>query len=144
MKKVILGYDHKAIELGKNVQKILNQLGYEVVNLGTKDESETLLLQDLVPNFVKHYKDVDFGVISCGSGVGVEIGVNKFRGIRGSLIHSPEQAKLARQYDDANVLCLAAWDDLELEKIIKIWVETDYDGSENRRKMLDIFDTWGQ
>ena len=46
-------------------------------------------------------------------------------------------------YDDANVLCLASWDDLELEQILRVWLETQYDGNPNRREMLDIFDSWG-
>ncbi|MBI5357776.1 RpiB/LacA/LacB family sugar-phosphate isomerase [Candidatus Saccharibacteria bacterium] len=145
MKKIILGYDHKAIDLGQEIEKILQDSGHEVINIGAKDAETRLPLQDLIPDFVQKFNEnkADFGIISCGTGVGVEIGANKFKGIRASLCHTVEQAQLARQYDDANVLCLASWDELDVEKILSTWVETAYDGNEARKNMLDIFDSWG-
>lgn len=146
MKQIILGYDHKAVGLGIAVAKLLRSQGLEVINVGAVDEDIKLPLQQLIPEFVKTFREHDaaFGIISCGTGVGVEVGVNKFKGIRASLCHTPEQVKLARQYDDANVLCLASWDELDLETMLHTWVKTEYDGSPSRREMLDIFDTWGE
>lgn len=145
MKKVVLGYDHKAVDLGKTTGEVLKSLGFESINVGAQNEETRLPLQKLVPNFVKAFRENDalFGILSCGTGVGVEIGGNRFKGIRASLCHTPDQAKLARQYDDANVLCLASCDELDLEEMLRTWIETDYDGSPNRQEMLDIFDTWG-
>lgn len=145
MKKIILGYDHKAVDLGQEIEKILKTSGHKVINIGSQNTETRLPLQDLIPDFVQKFNEekADFGIISCGTGVGVEIGVNKFKGIRASLCHTAEQVQLARQYDDANVLCLASWDELDTEKILTTLVETDYDGNEARRNMLAIFNSWG-
>lgn len=145
MKKIILGYDHKAIDLGQKLDKILSLRGFEVFNVGAKDPEIKLPLQELIPDFVQKFNDnkAEFGIISCGTGVGVEIGINKFKGIRGSLCHTPEQTELARKYDDANVLALASWDDLDIEEMIRVWIETDFDDNPRRKSMLEVFNNWG-
>jgi ribose 5-phosphate isomerase B len=84
------------------------------------------------------------GLLVCGTGAGVEIGANRFAGVRASLCSTPQAAEWARVYDAANVLCIAAWalPDLDIDGILNAWYGSSYDGSATRREMLDAFDTW--
>jgi ribose 5-phosphate isomerase B len=84
-------------------------------------------------------------IISCGTGVGVEVGINKFSGIRACLAQDERVAEYARVYDDCNVLCLVGWEvnDTVIDKIMNAWLGAKYDGDEERLKMFETFNTWG-
>ena len=83
--------------------------------------------------------------MSCGTGVGVEVGINKLSGIRACLAQDERIAEYARVYDDCNVLCLVGWETSEekVEKIMHAWLQARYDGNQERLKMFDVFDLWG-
>ncbi|MGI8647549.1 MAG: hypothetical protein DLM55_10515 [Acidimicrobiales bacterium] len=105
-------------------------------------------LQEFIPQVTEVVRktDGDTGILVCGTGAGVEIGANRFPGIRASLCGSAKNAEWARVYDAANVLCIASWmlDDIDLSAILDAWYGSEYDGDINRRKMLHTFDEWAQ
>src|SRR4029450_13636740 len=75
---------------------------------------------------------VDAGMLICGSGAGASIAANKIRGIRASLCHDPEAARLAREEDDANVLCLGARevDPIRAVAIAMAWLGASFSGED--------------
>lgn len=105
-------------------------------------------LQEFIPQVTEAIRkaDGDTGILVCGTGAGVEIGANRFSGIRASLCSSTKNAEWARVYDAANVLCIASWmlNDIDLSAILDAWYGSEYDGDISRRKMLHAFDDWAK
>ena len=83
---------------------------------------------------------VERGILVCGTGIGVCIAANKIRGIRAAAPCSPDTARLSRQHNDANVLCLSGRHmakALALD-LVKIWLETPFDGGRHQRRIDKI------
>lgn len=105
-----------------------------------------MTLEIMIPPVVKGVLEDqnNRGILSCGTGVGVEVGVNKFSGIRACLATSEELAEWAAVYDKCNVLCLVGWGSSK-EKIFKMldkWLNAKYDGDKGRLKTFEEFDKW--
>jgi ribose 5-phosphate isomerase B len=83
-------------------------------------------------------------VLSCGTGIGVAVGANKFKGVRACLATSEQIAEWATVYDNCNTLCLVGWDinQTKTNRVLDAWLNAKYDGSKKRLKMLKTFDTW--
>lgn len=86
------------------------------------------------------------GILVCGSGTSVEIGANRFAGIRASLCTTPQAAEWARKFDDANVLCLASWllPDLDIGGILSRWFNTTFDVDMAWLETSAVFDSWAE
>lgn len=144
---IYLGADKHGLKAIKFAEEYLKSKGVEFVNLGIQNEGENISLQELIPKItnkiLKEKKNI--GILSCGTGVGVEVGANKLKGIRACLATDEKIAEYARVYDNCNVLCLVGWDADEdkIKKILKTWLKSDYDGDAARLKMFDAFDVWG-
>lgn len=110
---------------------------------GREPESKLQEFIPLVAEAVRSEPDAT-GILVCGTGVGVEIGANRFPGVRASLCVTAQMAEWARVYDAANVLCIAAWalPDLDLDGLLEAWFGSTYDGNPRRREMLNAFDEW--
>jgi ribose 5-phosphate isomerase B len=143
-KKAIVAGDHYAADLAIKVAGILREKGLEVENVGSESSEAKLSLQDMIPRVTTRLSDDIMGVLICGTGVGVEVGANRFKGVRASLCTSQRTAKDARKFDKANVLCLSSWQTEDPEKIIDTWLNTDYDGNESRLEMFEEFDKWAK
>lgn len=141
-KKVFVAGDHYAVELAQKVAKILKQRGLEVENVGSRSSEEKLSLQEMIPRVTGEVSDEVMGVLICGTGVGVEVGANRFKGVRASLCTSTKTAEDARKFDKVNVLCLSAWQTEDPTEIIDAWLNTEYDGDQGRLKMFEEFDNW--
>ena len=100
----------------------------------------------MIPKIVKSLRqdNANLAIISCGTGVGVEVGANKFSGVRACLATTPTIAKHSKVYDNCNVLCLVGWKTTkkEIEKIVSVWLKSRYDGNEKRLKMIEEFNKW--
>jgi len=140
--KIVIAGDHYAVELMNEVEKYLADAGLEFENLGTMDEKNEITLQEIIPAVSRKVQsgDANFGILACGTGVGVEIGANRFNGVRASLCRDAEQAKNARVYDDANVLCLGSWYKDDFKGILDAWIGNEFDNDEDRTQMLKDFD----
>ncbi len=138
--------DHFGVCVADAVIDYCAQRSLDTENLGSRANDQMVTLQELVPRLVEAVRtDPDStGVLICGTGVGVEIGANRFLGIRASLCSNPELAGWARQYDKANVLCLSGWQTSTdtVSSIMEAWLSTEFDGDEARTQMLSVFDSW--
>ena len=129
--KVAIGADHKGYEFKEKVKAILTGLGQEVTDFGT-DSTESVDYPDFglqVAGAVASGR-VDRGITVCWTGNGMNIAVNKVRGVRAGLAINVEMARLTRSHNDANVLTLAArfTPEDELEEIIRTFLETEFEG----------------
>ena len=107
--RVALGSDHAGLELKEALAKRLVELGHEPEDLGTHGP-ERVDYPDVgaaVGRFVAS-GDADLGVCCCGTGIGIAIAANKIPGVRAAVAHDVSSARLAREHNDANVLCLGA------------------------------------
>ncbi len=107
---IVLGADHNGVALKHEVKRLLTDAGFLCVDIGPYDESKVDYVDyaRTVGQIVQG-GDARWGVLVCGTGVGMSIVANRFPNVRATLVHELEFAGKAREHNDANVLCLGAW-----------------------------------
>jgi ribose 5-phosphate isomerase B len=108
--RIALGSDHAGYDLKASLVSWLGEHGYDVVDLGTSNAVDAVDYPDFGEAVGRAVAsgEADLGVALCGSGVGVSIAANKVPGVRAALVHDATSARLAREHNHANVLCLGA------------------------------------
>lgn len=106
--KVAIGSDHAGVHLKEDLVEELTIQGFEVVDFGThgKDSVDYPDIANRVCDAV--LKGIPYGILLCGSGIGMSIAANRHAGIRAALCNDGLSAELSRKHNDANVLCLGA------------------------------------
>jgi ribose 5-phosphate isomerase B len=81
--------------------------------------------------------EADLGILICGTGIGMSITANKIKGIRAALVHDEQTAKLSRQHNDANVLCMGGriLEEDEALKIVDVWLNTSFEGGRHEKRL---------
>ena len=141
-KKIItIASDNAGYELKKALKKEISDMGFKVLDCGT-DSSESVDYPDFaklaVDNILK--KKSDLAILICGSGIGMSMTANRFKGIRAALCRNPDDAKLARQHNNANILTLAGRQiDLdEAKNCFKIFINTSFEGGRHQKRVEKI------
>jgi len=140
--KIAIGCDHAAFK-EKNIliDFIENDLGHKVIDLGchSSDSVDYPEYGHLVGKNVVN-KNVDKGIVICGSGIGISIAANKIKGIRAALCNSVEHAIMSRKHNDANVLAMGSrFTDIPLLKlIIEAWLKTEFEGGRHLLRVNKI------
>jgi len=116
---IYLGCDHAGFELKNYLKKELTKLGHTVVDKGAKKYVKTDDYPDYAAKVAKAVQKKGLGILICGSSEGICIAANKFRGIRAVSVATLQNAKLSKEHNDANILCLSGWQ-LEKRKALKI------------------------
>lgn len=143
--KIAIGNDHAATDYKNEIVKFLEKEGHEVINLGT-DSHESVdypVFAKKVCNVVVK-KEADFGILLCGTGIGVSIAANKVKGIRAALLYNEYSARLTKQHNNANVIAFGArvmGIDLILS-CIKAYMESEYEGGRHQRR-IDMLESCG-
>ncbi len=144
--------DHTGFEIKKNLVKKLNNEGYNVIDFGCySDESCDYPDYAIKVSKAVQRKDAKFGILICGSGIGMSIVANKFKGIRAGLCFSEETAKLIAEHNFANIICLPArikvcGENISEDKLylwIKIWLTTSNSTEDrhiNRIKKIELLE----
>lgn len=107
--KIAIGNDHAAVEMKHYIKTYLTSLGHEVLDEGTHDDASVDY-----PDFAHKVavdvqeKKVDFGILICGTGIGMSIAANKEKGIRAALIYDQNTASLAKAHNHANIITFGA------------------------------------
>jgi ribose 5-phosphate isomerase B len=103
--KIVMANDHGAVELKKRISKWLVENGHEVKNLGV-DVEERVDYPDQAELAIKEFTrgGYDLGILLCGTGIGVSIAANRFKGIRCAVVHDSYTARMAKEHNDANFL----------------------------------------
>ena len=141
VKKIAIGSDHAGFEYKTALVDFLKELGYEVTDFGT-NTADSVDYPDFahpVASAVEN-KTADAGVLICGSANGVAITANKHQKIRAAICWLEEIAALARQHNDANVVCIPArFIDLDLaKKITSTFMTTDFEGGRHANRVNKI------
>ncbi|MES2395958.1 MAG: ribose 5-phosphate isomerase B [Bacteroidota bacterium] len=139
--KVAIGSDHAGFLLKEKLKAYLQDKGFKVIDFGAYSE-ERADYPDFAHPVAKsvEIKEVDFGLIMCGTGNGINMAANKHKGIRAALCWNPEIAALARQHNDANVLTLPARCITEEEaiKIVDVFFSTAFEGGRHTDRVNKI------
>lgn len=139
--KIAVGSDHAGFEYKKTVLSWLESHGYECSDMGPYNE-EAVDYPDYARKVALSVSggESDQGVLLCGTGIGVSISANKVRGIRAALVCNPEFATLARQHNNANVICFSArfTDQSAIEKSLENWFSTAFEGGRHERRVNKI------
>ena len=142
--KVYLGADYRGLERKNQLKDYLLSNGYDVIDDGAYEYVEG---DDFNDPAIKVARDVredlgTMGILICDSAHGVTMQANRFKGIRAAHCNSKESASLAREHDDANVLCLSAhfMDEATMQKITKVFLETNFTGLERRVRRINRLD----
>ena len=138
---IAIGADHAGFEYKELIKNHLEKGGHEVKDFGTNGP-QSVDYPDFahpVANAVEK-KEFDLGVLICGSGNGVAITANKRQGIRAAICWSEEISSLARQHNNANVLCIPArFVSTELaEKITDKFLSTSFEGGRHETRVNKI------
>jgi len=133
-----MGSDHAGYNLKKYLAEKIREQGYEVVDVGTHSAEQVDY-----PVYGREAAEkvaagsCDFGILVCGSGVGMSMTANKVKGVRAVVCTEPLSAKMSRMHNDSNVLCLGermvgigmAWE------IASTWLATPFEGGRHARRI---------
>ena len=110
MRKIFIGADSAGFTLKAEIIKHLTSLGYEVCDCGTDSEASCHYpdFAAAVCKSVQANLSDSFGILVCGTGIGMSMCANKYKGIRAALCSDTYSAKMTRQHNDANVICMGA------------------------------------
>lgn len=139
--KIVIGSDHAGFELKEQLVNYLQEK-YKVVNCGTYSK-DSVDYPDYAKAVCLEMNENTVGILVCFTGIGMSIAANKFKGVRAALVGSVEDAKLTREHNNSNILCLSSKNTpFELaKKIVDTFLTTEftYGRHENRvNKILKI------
>jgi len=135
---ITIGSDHRGLPQRRVIAETIESLGYQVDDKGAFKEDAC----DYPDVAVKVCREVSsgaatYGILVCGTGIGMSIAANKVSRIRAALCCDITTAKLSRQHNDANVLCLAGnhFDEIQFRAIVTAWLSTDFEGGRHLRRV---------
>ena len=139
---LVIASDHAGFDFKETVKThLVESLGLEVIDLGPKSP-ERCDYPDFAARVARHVqRDRDNrGILICGSGIGMSMTANRFENVRGALVHNGLAARLSRQHNDANVLCLGArLIGIEVAKdAIAGFLETPFEGGRHQGRVEKI------
>lgn len=137
--KIGIATDHRGVEQKKELINFLTNKGYEIVDLSPVNTPTDDYI-DFAVTTCKSYlnKDINFGILLCGTGIGMSIAANKIKGIRCAKATNTEEAYLTRNDNDANILALSYREDLEvLKEIIITFLETPFSNEERHIRRVN-------
>ena len=136
--KIALGADHGGFELKEKIKSHLLNKNIEVIDMG---------IHQLESVDYPHYGkavgksvvngEADYGIVVCGTGIGISIATNKIKGVRCALCHNTTTSRLTREHNDANVLALGGrilGDVLALE-IVDVFLNTEFEGGRHLNRI---------
>ncbi|MGL5152562.1 MAG: ribose 5-phosphate isomerase B [Clostridium sp.] len=139
--KIALGADHGGYLLKNEIGKYLKEQGYEIVDFGTNSEGScdyadfSLKVAESVVS-----KECRFGILVCGTGIGISIAANKVPGIRAALCSDTFSAHATREHNDANILALGArvvGSGLAID-IVKAFLNAEFEGDRHIKRIEKI------
>jgi len=139
MKTIFIASDHAGVAFKKELALMLKKKHYAVKDLGPFTDASVDY-----PDFAKKTaraikgRPGAKGILICGTGIGMSMAANKLKGVRAALCYNEITAKLSREHNDANILCLGARVmDIKLaKKIVNVWVKPEFEGGERHARRI--------
>lgn len=110
MRKIYIGADSAGYSLKEELKAYMTKKGYDVTDFGTNSEESCHypIFASKVSEMVQREPDTSFGILICGTGIGMSMCANKFNGVRAAVCSDTYSAKMTRRHNDANLLCMGA------------------------------------
>ena len=139
--KIAIGNDHAAGALKPVIMELLTEMGCEIVNCGP-DGTEPIdcpIPAEKVGRMVADH-EVDYGVLICGTGIGISMAANKVNGVRAAVCSEPTSARLTREHNNANILAIGARivSDELAKDIVRTFLTTEYSNGERHERRLAL------
>lgn len=139
--KIALGSDHGGFALKSIVAKNLLLLGHEIEDVGCKS-LDSVDYPDYAHLVISHITEgnCSCGILICGTGIGMSVAANRNPQIRAALCHDEYTARMSREHNDANILCLGArviGEGVALE-LIKVWLATPFAGGRHQQRLAKL------
>lgn len=135
--KIAIACDHAGYELKEYIKNSIAQ-EFDVIDLGT-DSGESVDYPDFAKKLCLEIdeKSAKFGILICGSGIGISIAANRDPNIRAALCYNEEITKLARQHNDANVIVLGARfiGEQDALNLCKVFFSTEFEGGRHKQRV---------
>ncbi|MGP4069329.1 ribose 5-phosphate isomerase B [Halobacillus sp. B29] len=139
--KVILASDHGGVNLRQEVADVLTELQIDFEDIGCDCEGSVDYPDYGIPA-AERVADGEFdkAILICGTGIGMSISANKVKGVRAALVHDLFTAKVTREHNDSNVLCMGerVIGPGLAKEIAKIWVSTEFEGGRHQNRITKI------
>ncbi len=138
---IFIASDHGGLELKQAVCELLKQRGADFTDCGTND-SASVDYPDYAAKVASAVSSgqAKAGILICGTGIGMSIAANKFRGVRAALVHDEFTAQMAKEHNNANILVMGGRvlsQDVG-KKLVEIWLDTDYEGGRHQNRLDKI------
>ncbi|MBQ4646228.1 MAG: ribose 5-phosphate isomerase B [Candidatus Gastranaerophilales bacterium] len=141
--KIAIASDHGGFELKEKIFNYLIKKGYSIENFGTDsiESCDYPVFAKKVCNAILN-DGFEKGILICGTGIGMSMMANRFKGIRAACLSDKYSAQMTRKHNDSNVLCFGARviDESLAQEIVDVWLETQYEGGRHQKRidMLDV------
>ena len=139
--KITIGCDHAAFDAKTEIIQFLQSSGHDIIDEGTHN-LESVDYPDFAASVSQKVQpgEAERGILICGTGLGMSMAANRYKGIRAALCFTEELAELSRLHNDANVLCLGARTQSvdSMKSIISLWLTTEWEGDRHARRLNKI------
>lgn len=138
---ILLASDHRGYEIKEEIKKYLQEKSLEYKDFGSYSEERVdypefaaLVAKEVQKNGENR------GILICGTGMGMSIVANKFRGIRCTLCHDEVTARFAKSHNNSNILAIGAENMLPSKAIaiVRVWLATEFDGGRHQERLEEI------
>jgi ribose 5-phosphate isomerase B len=141
MEKIAIASDHAGRELKDDIKEFLVSRGVEVVDMGVNSNTSVDYPDYGIP-VAEKVSNGDFarGILVCGTGIGMSIVANKFRGVRAALVNDVFTARMAKEHNDANILVIGGrvvGKGLARE-MVRAWMEATFEGGRHQKRLDKI------
>jgi len=142
---IYIGADHNGFAYKTTIKSFLEKSGHNVVDVGgvqNPDDDFPVFAKNAVTKLLTDTKHDSRAILVCGSGQGMAMAANRFKGIRAALCWNLNEARSARNDDDSNVLCLSAQNTSaeDAEAIVSTWLATSFAGASRFKRRLKQLD----
>ncbi len=145
MMNIVIGCDHAAYQMKESLKEYLADMGISVNDIGT-DGTDSVNYPDFAGKVARSVAsgESDRGILLCGTGLGMSMAANRYKGIRAALCNDIFLARMSRQHNDSNVLVLGArvTGDMLAIEILKTWLETPFEGGRHQTR-IEMMDSSG-
>ena len=139
--KIAVGSDHRGFEAKEQIKAIISELGHEYIDVGTND-SNPIDYPDTAYLAAKAVseKEAERAILVCATGIGMSMAANKVHGVRAAVCQDELNARISRDHNDSNVLCISGdqTGDVLLRKIVEVWLTTGFSGGRHQRRVDKI------
>lgn len=140
IQKIFFACDHAGFELKNSLIKSLKNQNYQIQDLGCDSSEISVDYPDFAKKMAQEIQENDFGVLICGSGIGISIAANRNKNIRAALCVNEEMASLSRLHNNANVICFGARliDENVAKKSLEVFLNTEFEGQRHEARVKKI------